>query len=321
MWKKFFKQTESGIIIGVLILIVLFSILDWDRITSPLTIRNLTRTSAILGFLALGEALLILNREIDLSVGSVYGIVGVTFVTLAASLGVPLAIFVALLLAVVIGLLNGVIVIWGRLPSMIVTLGGLYFYRGVIYVWTGGTVNSLNTEGRNYWLTQLFGGNWLLSLVNSFWWFLLVAGILSFVLTRTPYGNHLFAIGGDPESAKTRGVNVNRTKLISFVLCSFLAGLGGIMTLANDPNTHVTIGQDLELQAIAAAVIGGVSLLGGRGSIIGPALGAFFLTAVRSEMIALGAPPSWYISFVGAFLILAVIMNMTIQRRFVVRST
>jgi len=320
MWRKFFKQTESGIIIGVLILIILFSILDWDRWTSFLTIKNLTRTSAILGFLALGEALLILNREIDLSVGSVYGIVGITFVTLAASLGVPLAIFSALLLAIGIGLLNGVIVIWGRLPAMIVTLGGLFFYRGAIYVWTGGTVNSLNAAGQNHWVTQLFGGTWFLGLVNSFWWFLLVAVILSFVLTRTRYGNHLFAIGGDPESAKTRGVNVSRVKLISFVLGSFLAGLAGVMTLANDPNTHVTIGQDLELQAIAAAVIGGVSLAGGRGSIIGPALGAFFLTAVRSEMIALGAPPSWYISFVGAFLVIAVIVNTTIQRRFVGQS-
>ena len=316
MWKRFFKQTESGIIIGVLIMIVLFSILDWDRVTSVLTIRNLTRTSAILGFLAVGEALLILNREIDLSVGSVYGIVGITFVTLAGNLGVPLAILVALLLAVGIGLLNGVIVIWGRLPSMIVTLGGLYFYRGVIYVWTGGTVNSLDEAGRNHWLTQLFGSNWLLGLENSFWWFVLVVIVLSLVLRRARYGNHLFAIGGDPESAKTRGVNVNRVKLISFILCSFLAGLGGVMTLANDPNTHVTIGQDLELQAIAAAVIGGVSLLGGRGSIIGPALGAFFLTAVRSEMIALGAPPSWYISFVGVFLVVAVIVNTVIQRRF-----
>jgi simple sugar transport system permease protein/ribose transport system permease protein len=243
--------------------------------------------------------------------------VGVTFVTLAASLGVTSAILAALILAIGIGLLNGVIVIWGRLPSMIVTLGGLFFYRGFIYVWTGGTVNSLNAAGQNHWLTQLFGGNWILEMVNSFWWFLVVAIILSFVLGRTRYGNHLFAIGGDPESARTRGVGVSKIKLISFILCSFLAGLAGVMTLANDPNTHVTIGQDLELQAIAAAVIGGVSLAGGRGSIIGPALGAFFLTAVRSEMIALGAPPSWYIAFVGAFLVLAVIVNTTIQRRFV----
>lgn len=317
MWRRFFKRTEAGIIIGVLLLIVLFGLLDWDRWTTFLTIRNLTRTSAILGFLALGEALLILNREIDLSVGSVYGIVGIAFVTLAASLGVTLSIFVALLLALGIGLLNAVVVIWGRLPSMIVTLGGLFFYRGVIYVWTGGTVNSLKAAERNHWLTQALGGNWFLGLENSFWWILLVVIILSFVLTRTRYGNHLLAIGGDPESAKTRGISVNRTKLISFMLCSFLAGLSGIMTLANDPSTHVTMGQDLELQAIAAAVIGGVLLSGGKGSIIGPALGTFFLIAVRAEMVALGAPPSWYTSFVGAFLVLAVIVNTTIQRRFV----
>lgn len=316
MWRKFFKRPEAGIIIGVLIIIVLFSIFDWDNWTRFTTIRNLTRTSAIVGFLALGEAMLILNKEIDLSVGSVYGIVGIVFVSFETELGVPGSFLLALLVALSIGLLNGILVIWGRLPSMIVTLGGLFFYRGVIYVYTGGTVSSFGTEARDHWLTRLLGENWILGLENSFWWFLLVVAVLSFVLIRTPYGNHLLAVGGNSASAQSRGISVNRVKLISFMLCSLLAGLGGIMTLANNPQSHVTLGQELELEAIAAAVIGGVLLTGGRGSIIGAALGTYFLIAVRSEMISLGAPPSWYTSFVGAFLIIAVIVNTTLQRQF-----
>jgi simple sugar transport system permease protein/ribose transport system permease protein len=100
-------------------------------------------------------------------------------------------------------------------------------------------------------------------------------------------------------------------------MCSLLAGFAGIITLANEPRTHVTIGQEVELEAIAAAVIGGVLLTGGRGSIVGAALGAFFLTAVRSELITLGAPSNWYISFVGFVLVFAAVVNTSIQRRLV----
>ena len=115
-------------------------------------------------------------------------------------------------------------------------------------------------------------------------------------------------------SAASRGVRVQLVKALAFMTCSLLAGFAAIITLCNEPRTHVTIGQDLELQAIAAAVIGGVLLTGGRGSIIGAALGTYFLTAVRSELITLGAPPNWYISFVGFVLVFAVVVNTSIRR-------
>jgi simple sugar transport system permease protein/ribose transport system permease protein len=198
---------------------------------------------------------------------------------------------------------------------MIVTLGGLFFYRGAIYVSTGGNVRFLTSETEGQWFVQLFGGNWLFGLENGFWWFLLAVIFFTYILFRSRYGNHLLAIGGDPLSAASRGVPVQSVKAISFVLCSLLAGFAGIITLANEPRTHVTIGQEVELEAIAAAVIGGVLLTGGRGSIVGAALGAFFLTAVRSELIALGAPSNWYISFVGFVLVFAAVVNTSIQRR------
>ena len=313
--RRFFKRTEATIIIGCVLVFVLFAIVDTDGWFNFFTIRNITRFTSIMGLVAIGEALLILTREIDLSVGSVYGLVGIAFVSLEATLGVPISFVMALSLAAGIGLLNALLVLRGGLSSMIVTLGGLFFYRGAIYVSTGGAVRFFTSETEGQWFVQLFGGNWLFRLENGFWWFLLAVIFFTYILFGSRYGNHLLAIGGDPLSAASRGVPVQSVKAISFVLCSLLAGFAGIITLANDPRTHVTIGQEVELEAIAAAVIGGVLLTGGRGSIIGAALGAFFLTAVRSELIALGAPSNWYISFVGFVLVFAAVVNTSIQRR------
>ena len=313
--RRFFKRTEATIIIGCVLVFVIFATVDTDGWFNFFTIRNITRFTSILGLVAIGEALLILTREIDLSVGSVYGLVGIAFISLEATLGIPISFVVALSLAAGIGLLNAVLVLRGGLSSMIVTLGGLFFYRGAIYVSTGGTVRFFTSETEGHWFLQLFGGNWLFRLENGFWWFLLAVIFFTYILFRSRYGNHLLAIGGDPLSAASRGVPVQSVKAIAFVLCSMLAGFAGIITLANEPRTHVTIGQEVELEAIAAAVIGGVLLTGGRGSIIGAALGAFFLTAVRSELIALGAPSNWYISFVGFVLVFAAVVNTSIQRR------
>jgi simple sugar transport system permease protein/ribose transport system permease protein len=313
--KRFFKRPEATIIIGSVLVFVIFAIIDTENWFSFFTIRNITRITAILGLVAIGETLLILVKEIDLSVGSVYGLAAIAFISFERVVGVQLAFVAALLIAAAIGLINAVLVLKGKLSSMIVTLGGLFFYRGLIYVTTGGTARSFTEEKTNQWFVQLFGGNWLLGLENGFWWFLLAIIIFTYILFRIRYGNHLLAIGGHIESAASRGVRVESVKTIAFIMCSALAGFAGIISVADQPRLSVTIGQDVELEAIAAAVIGGALLTGGRGSIIGAALGTFFLTAVRSELITLGAPPTWYISFVGFVLVSAAVVNVYIQRR------
>jgi simple sugar transport system permease protein/ribose transport system permease protein len=138
--------------------------------------------------------------------------------------------------------------------------------------------------------------------------------ILNFVLWYTPFGNHLLATGGDRDSAESRGVRTDRAKITAFILCSLLAGFAGILTLCDQPQTAVTLGEFMELDAIAAAVIGGCLLTGGRGSLVGAILGALIVVSFRYELIALGAPSSWFISFVGAVLIVAVIFNQKLAR-------
>ncbi len=314
---QFRKRPDAAIIFGAILIFVLFSAVDPEGWFNFFTLINITRYGALLGLLAIGETIVILSREIDLSVGSVYGIVAIAFITFEPALGVPLSLLAALCLAAAIGLLNALLVVRGGIPSMIVTLGALFFYRGVIYVTTGGTVRHFSQSGRAHWLTQALGGQWL-RLDNAFLWLLLIALVASLVLYHSRFGNHLLAVGGDQTTALAQGVNVIRTKTAAFLACSLLAGLSGIVTIAQNPQTHVTLGWQLELEAIAAAVIGGAQLSGGRGTILGPVLGTFFLTAVRSEMIALGAPPSWYTAVVGVALLLGVTINTVMARRWAV---
>lgn len=313
--RKFLRRTDLGIILGCLFVFILFSLWNPQQWFNWGTASNIGQYTAILGLLAIGQAFVILIREIDLSVGSVYGIVGITFIGLENSnVSVFASFILAMLLALLIGLVNAVFVIRGKLSSMIVTLGGLFFYRGLVYVTTHGAVTGVPQTARENWFAQLLGGQWL-RIENGLLLLLLIAFVCGIALNQTRFGNHLLALGGDPASAESRGVPVNRVRTFAFCLCSFFAGLSAIVTLTNQPQTNVSLGTGMELESIAAVVVGGTMLTGGRGTILGTILGAFFFTAVRSEMIALGAPPSWYISFVGIALLIVVTINTVLAKR------
>jgi len=311
--KKLAKSQGFSAIIGVVVMLIAFSVVDFHGWWTANTIESVLQFASIIGFLAMGEALVIMTGEIDLSVGSVYGLAGVAFVTLGGTLGVPGAVLAALLIAGAVGLLQGLAVVRGGIPSMIVTLGGLFTARGIIYVWTGGTVRAFPEEARAYWLTRLLGGNFL-GLDAPFFWMLIVLGLLSLVMLKMRFGNRLLATGGNLASAQSRGVRTGRVKIAAFMLSALLAGFSAIVTLSNDPQTHVTLGELMELEAISAAVIGGCLLSGGRGSLLGAVLGALIVVSFRYELIALGAPSAWYQTFVGIVLIIAVIANQNLAR-------
>jgi len=308
------KRSDIGAVLGTVLIFAVFTTIDFHGWWNPFTLKNVLQYTAILGIVAVGQAFVIISGEIDLSVGSVYGLTSVAFIIFEGNIGVPLAFLAAMLISALIGFLNGYLVARLRLASMIITLSGLFVYRGVIYVWTGGTTNSLSQDGRVHWLTELFGENWL-GLENAMIWLIVILVLTEIVLHKMPYGNQLLAVGGDETSAHSRGVDIIRTKITAFVCSSMLAGFSGIVTICDEPRTHVSLGQELELEAIAATIVGGCLLSGGHGSFLGVALGAFIITSVRYELIGLGAPASWFISFVGILLIVAVIVNRLISDR------
>lgn len=311
--KNLMRSQGLGAVVGVVVMLAVFTAIDFSGWWTVQTVSNVTQFSAILAFVAMGQALVIITEEIDLSVGSVYGLAGVAFITLEPTLGVPGSFGLALVIAMLVGLVQGIAVVKGQLPSMIVTLGGLFTARGIIYVWTGGSIHNFSSAARNHPLTRLLGGE-LFGVEAAIFWLALVGALLGLLLWATPFGNRLLATGGSRESAESRGVRTDRVKIAVFTLCSLLAGFAAILTLCNQPQTHVTLGENMELEAIAAAVIGGCLLSGGRGSILGAVLGALIIVSFRYELIALGAPSSWYISFVGAVLIVAVVFNQKLAR-------
>ena len=305
---SFGQRPDFGSVVGLVVVFAVFTVINFHGWWSFFTMKNVTQYAAILGFLALGETLVIITGEIDLSVGSVYGLSGIGFIAFAGAFGVPTAFILAMALAAAFGAFNAFLCVRLRLVSLIATVSTLFLGRGIIYVWTGGTADALSHANRANWLTTLLGGN-LLFLKNGFFIFALVVALAQTTLIATRFGNHLLAIGGDVATAHSRGIRVARVKTAAFVLSAMLAGFSGIVTICDQPQTHVTLGEQMELEAIAAAVLGGALLAGGRGSAIGAALGAFILTALRYELIRLGAPSSWYITFVGVIVIVAVIVN------------
>lgn len=302
------KRADFGAILIAITLFVLFALVDPAGFFNGFTIRNIVNFSAILAFVAIGQTLLLIAREIDLSVGSVYGLAGIGFILLEREVTVVPAVVLVLLGAAAIGFLHALLVLRGRLPSMIVTLCGLFFYRGLIYLWSGGSIPSLARDARSNWLVEILGGQWLW-VENAVVLLVITAIVFHLVLTRTPFGNRLYAVGNDEPSALSRGVDTLRVKTRAFVLCSMLAAFAGVLTIADKPNTYVTMGFQYELEAIAAAVVGGCALSGGRGTVLGAVLGALIIVSVRYELISIGAPSSWFITFVGILLIAAVLFN------------
>jgi simple sugar transport system permease protein len=310
----FRKRSDVGAILIATALFIIYALADPGGFFNWFTIKNIVHFSAILAFVAIGQTLLLIAREVDLSVGSVYGLAGIGLILLEREVGVVPAAVLVLIGAASIGFLHAVLVLRGRLPSMIVTLCGLFFYRGLIYFWSGGSIPSLARDARRNWLVETLGGEWLV-VENAVILLIITAIIFHLVLTRTPFGNRLYAVGNDEPSALSRGVDTVRVKTRAFVLCSMLAAFAGILTIADKPNTYVTMGFQYELEAIAAAVVGGCTLTGGRGTILGAILGSLIIVSVRYELISIGAPSSWFITFVGILLILAVLFNRSIENR------
>ena len=277
-------------------------------------LKLLLRTVPNYGMIALGVGVLLVAGEYDLSVGAVYVVTPFAMAT-AFTHGwpLPLAILLALGIACFIGLLNGLITLGFGIPSFITTLGMLFIVR-TSAPFIVGYARSVNFESPP-WLKDTLTGN-LGPVPMQFVWFLVLALIAYLFLNRHRVGNHIFAVGGDPRAARFAGIGVFRTKLIAFMLCSVFATIAGIFSVVR-LNTAMTNPQlFIELFAIAICVIGGLSLSGGRGSVLGIVLGACVLQLVQ-DVIILARLPGFYLDmFVGIMIVLGVVINQFVRRKF-----
>ncbi len=317
--RKLLTRPELGAVAGAILVFAFFSIVAGDRgfLTGIGTISYL-EVSAQLGIVVIPVALLMIAGEFDLSVGSMIGAAGMILAIPTVEFGWPLwlSLILAFGAALVVGFLNGYMVIKTGLPSFIVTLASLFALRGATIGFTrlitGRTqVSGLEDTG---FLAGLFAGEIGGVPASIFWWVGL--GILgTYVLLRTTFGNWIFGTGGDPVAARNVGVPVNRVKIILFMATAVAATLLAVIQVLDAGSADVLRGTLFEFQAIIATVIGGVLLTGGYGSVIGPMFGALIFGMVSQGIFFTGVNTDWFQVFLGAMLLIAVIVNNFIRNR------
>jgi simple sugar transport system permease protein len=308
------RVPELMVLVAILVVVVFFVIMAPTTFLSARNVGSFLTAAAQLGVVAVGAAILIIAGEFDISVGSNYAFSGILIGVLSTSAGLPtwLAIVIGLLVSTSIGLSNGIITIAAKIPSFITTLGTWLVWFGLTLALSKGFFVSVKPHDG---LIQVFGGLIGYQFYSSIFWWLGIGVVAIVLLGRTPLGNWIFAVGGNADAARAVGVPANRVKLFAFALIGFLAGISSLFTLGQQGSMAALYGQNLALQAIAAAVIGGCSLSGGAGSVIGAMLGAILMSMINGGLILAGAPTFWYQTFVGAIVLVAVVINTSISRR------
>lgn len=301
---------DAGGIVVLLILAGAMTLASEQFLTGD-NLANLARQVAIFGIIAVGQLMVIITAGIDLSVGSVLGLSG----CLAAELlfhgvNIPVAIIAGLVCGVVVGLINGWLVAYAKLPPFIVTLGMLGIARGVVLVLTdAATVQPLPDA-----FGEIANGT-MIGVPNLLWLLIVIVAIGAFVLRRTVFGRYLYAIGSNPESARLSGVPVTKVLLAVYAIAGLLAAVGGVL-FASRLNAGIpTAGTGYELNAIAACVIGGASLFGAKGTAMGAAVGALIVATLNNggNLLAIN---SFYLQIIiGLLILLAVLFDQFQSRR------
>ena len=285
---------------------------DDFRYLSSANMGIMMRSVPVLGCLALGAGMLMIAGEFDLSIGSVYTFTAIVMAMLVGN-GVDafLAAPAGLLIGAAIGLLNGALTLRFNLPSFIVTLGGLLFWRGAVLLLNGAVQVRFDP---NPVFNELFSGT-LFGINAAFIWFIGLCLVFYALLHRHKFGNHVFATGGNRLAATAIGVNTNRIKLTAFAIAGFMAAFAGILATTRVGSVQPGQGAGLELQAIAACVIGGLSLRGGRGSILGVFLGVMLIFTITDVLLLMRAPGFYLDMFIATLIVVASIFNHGLDRR------
>jgi ribose transport system permease protein len=316
-----FAYRETWVALALAAFFALGSVLRPDFFPTSSNLGNILREMSQLGIIAIGVSFVIVNGDLDLSVGSVFGFASLTVAQLVyfSNWSPWPAALVALGVGVVFGLVNGTLVTRLRLPAFIVTLAMMFIARGLTLAVSASQRFSLTSNDLGFYA---LGQPGVLGINNQVFVLILVLGVLGTVMWRTPFGYRVYASGGNRNAATVSGIDTNRVRMQSFVISSFCAALAGVLSIAFTPSFSPDAGQGLELDAVAAAVVGGISLFGGRGSALGAVLGVGFLITIRKILIVgitLGGGGLWRLpqtatpAFIGAFILLAVIIDVWVR--------
>jgi rhamnose transport system permease protein len=308
------RVRELGIV-GALALLIAVTAAIEPRFIETGSLRNLALNASIFAILAVGQTLVIITRNIDLSMGSVLCLSAYLAGDLLSKhpgLSLPVVFVLGIALGAACGLFNGILVTWGQVPALVVTLGTLYAFRGLAFLWTDGSqisAHQLPDAFLNLGSDSIAGVPILVVIA------VLVVAVVGQWLRDYRPGRELYAIGSNPMGARLAGVRSDRRVLVAFVLAGVLAGLGGVLFTARFGTVDATAGVAYELTIIAAAVVGGVAIFGGTGTVYGAALGALLLGTITSSLIVLRVAAFWQLAAIGALLLLAIAFDRFVAIR------
>jgi rhamnose transport system permease protein len=312
---SFVKARETGILLALAIIVIVTTAKNPNFLFSNDGFRDLLLTPSILLLVAVGQAIVIITRNVDLSVGSVLGLTayltGRLFIDIP---GIPIiAVFLAgLVFGGLLGLINGALVAFAKVPALVITLGTLYAYRGINVLWTGSDRINASDMPKPF-----------LALGTQSILFIPVLTIIAVVvliaagwyMRNLRGGRELYAIGSDPDAANLYGLNVTRRVLVAFVVSGALAGLAGVLYAARYGTVNSQAGSGFELEAVGAAVIGGVAIFGGSGTVWGAAIGAYLLFTINRALPILGVQDFWQRAVVGVLIIGAIVLDRLLALR------
>ncbi|MBZ9674669.1 ABC transporter permease [Mesorhizobium sp. ES1-1] len=305
---------EVGVLAAMALLVGFFWLME-PAFLSERNVRAILNVVSFVGIIAIGQTILLVAGEFDLSVGSVAGLSAVVAAKLmtAAALPVTVGILGGIGVGALIGLLNGLIVVRLGIPAFIQTLGMLFIGQGLIQVVTGGyPVYPLPDAINDIGATDLaFGLGW------SFAFFIAAAILADFVLRRTVLGRNMYATGGNQEVAHLVGINTNAYKIGAFILVGALSAVAGMFVMADLGSGGTSIGSGWELTVIAGVVVGGVSLFGGAGTVAGGVVGILMLKVVQSGLVVIGVNSNWQQIAVGVIMVMAVGLDIVRRRYFI----
>jgi ribose transport system permease protein len=303
--RRFWDMSESGIII-ILIVYAIFVQCTNPKFLSTLNAMNFLRQGGYILLGGIGMTMVLIACGLDLSVGSVLALSGVLSGFAMSKYNMPVFVGIAIGLAVclILGLVNGAIIMRFKIPPMIMTLGMMYMARGLVYITTLGV--SVYPLPENFLMLEQ-SKLWGIPTVVPF--ALLLAIIFHFVLNYTEFGRSVYAIGGNAETAKLSGININKITIVVYTICGVMAGLTGLVYAARLGSAQPGSGDGYEMNVIAACIIGGTSTFGGRGTILGTVLGAIFMAMLSNSMTLMKIDVNYHKLVIGAVLVLAVILD------------
>jgi rhamnose transport system permease protein len=308
-WEWLFQARELSLIVVIVALIAVTTLTQPEYLFSDGGVRDLFRTPTLYIALAVGQAIVMITRNIDLSVGSILGLTAYFCGNLFhefPTLPIPVVVVLTLLFGAILGAVNGVLVAFLKVPALVITLGTLYAYRGISVLWIGGNFirpEWVPTEYKQIALTGVLG------VPNLFLIAVLVVLVAGWFMTSRRTGRDFYAIGSNPDAAVLYGLRTKWLTFIPFVISGTLAGLAGLVYVSIYATGDSKVGSGFELQAVAAAVVGGVAVAGGSGRIWGVALGAFFLATLTTALPVLSIPSLWQQAFVGVLIVGAITLD------------